>query len=383
MAVALIAGMGKELDFLQGNRYSVALLVFFVPYFLFEIPSNIALRKVGAALWLSFLTFAWGMSVLGSGFAHSWTVIVGCRILMGAFEGGFIPGCMYLISCWYDRYQTQKRMSAFYAISLLAGGFGNILAYGLMKIRAGGYLGWRWIFIVEGLITVVLAPLGYWLIVDFPDKVHLSRRPFLTPDEVQIIKDRLQQDRGDAEYTKITPKHVIATLGKWQLWVYSLQFMCAGIGVYAFAYFTPLILQGLGFTTTKVYLLSAPPNIAAIFYAFGLSYLADHLKLRAPFVALHSIVTIVGLMLVEYCKNNSVRYFGVFLGVAGANGNLPAILAWQANNIRGQDTRAVASGFQIAAGAIGGIYASTTFIAKQAPKYAGGLWATAFSLDSA
>jgi cyanate permease len=76
--------------------------------------------------------------------------------------------------------------------------------------------------------------------------------------------------------------------------------MCAGIAVYAFAYFTPLILQGMGFKTlTKVYLLSAPPNIAAIPYAFGFSWLADKTRIRGPFVLLHAVVTIVGLMLMS------------------------------------------------------------------------------------
>jgi hypothetical protein len=88
-----------------------------------------------------------------------------------------------------------------------------------MKIRAGGYLGWRWIFIVEGLIPIALAPLGYWLIVDFPNKVLKSRRPFLTAEEIQITKDRLNADRGDAEDTKITWKTVVRVLAKWELWV--------------------------------------------------------------------------------------------------------------------------------------------------------------------
>ncbi|KIN03239.1 hypothetical protein OIDMADRAFT_40836 [Oidiodendron maius Zn] len=376
LAVALLAGMGEELKFTEGSRYSIALLIFFVPYFIFEIPSNIILRRVGAARWLSFLSFGWGVSILGSGFARSWTVIVGIRILVGTFEAGFVPGCLCLISCWYDRYQVQKRISVFYAISLLAGGFGNILAYGAMKIHAGGFLGWRWIFIVEGLIPIALAPLGYWLIVDFPDKVHMSRLPFLTAEQVQITKDRLDSDRGDAQYIKVTRKTIFRVLRMWQIWVYSFQFMCAGIGVYAFAYFTPLILQGLGFNETKIYLLSAPPNIAAIPYAFGLSYIADKTKMRGPFVVLHAVVTLVGLMITAYTKQNAVRYFGIFLGTCGSNGNLPTILAWQANNIRGQDIRLVASGFQVAAGAIGGIYASTTFIEKQAPEYHGGIWAT-------
>jgi cyanate permease len=117
--------------------------------------------------------------------------------------------------------------------------------------------------------------------------------------------------------------------------------MGAGVGVYAFAYFTPLILVGMGFHTSKeIYLLSAPPNLAAIPYAFGIAWLADHYKIRAPFIIFQSLTSIVGLMLTAYHPRNGVKYFGVFLGVAGCNGNLPAILAWQANNIRGQSTRA-------------------------------------------
>jgi hypothetical protein len=107
----------------------------------------------------------------------------------------------------------------FYAISLLAGGFGNILAYGLMKIHTKGYPGWRWIFIIEGLIPIALAPLGYWLIVDFPDKVLNSRSPFLNAEEIQITRDRLNADRGDAEYTKITVKTFLRVIAMWQIWV--------------------------------------------------------------------------------------------------------------------------------------------------------------------
>lgn len=87
--------------------------------------------------------------------------------------------------------------------------------------------------------------------------------------------------------------------------------MCAGIAVYAFAYFTPLILQGMGFKTlTKVYLLSAPPNIAAIPYAFGFSWLADKTRIRGPFVLLHAVVTIVGLMLMSVFVPNVPNRLG-------------------------------------------------------------------------
>lgn len=82
--------MGLDLDMLIGNRYSVALLVFFVTYIIFELPSNIMLRKVGAMKWLTFLAFAWGVTIMGAGFAQKWTDIVVIRLLIGLFEAGFL-----------------------------------------------------------------------------------------------------------------------------------------------------------------------------------------------------------------------------------------------------------------------------------------------------
>lgn len=108
MSNALIAGMGVELKFI-GNRYSIALLVFFIPYFLFELPSNILLRHVGAAKWLGSITVAWGLVMMGMGFAKHWWEIAILRTVLGFFEAGFFPGCVYLISCWYVRYEVQKR----------------------------------------------------------------------------------------------------------------------------------------------------------------------------------------------------------------------------------------------------------------------------------
>jgi MFS family permease len=71
--------------------------------------------------------------------------IVVCRLLLGLFEAGFFPGCVYLISCWYTRFEVQKRLAAFYSINIVANGFGSILAYGIMQLSGtNGWLGWRW-----------------------------------------------------------------------------------------------------------------------------------------------------------------------------------------------------------------------------------------------
>jgi MFS family permease len=106
---ARVAGMNDDLHFDVGNRYSIALLVFFITYFLFELPTTLSLRRVGPKLLLNGLVLSWGAVMLGMGWAHDWRVIVVCRMFIGVFEAGFLPCCMYLLSSWYQRYEVQQR----------------------------------------------------------------------------------------------------------------------------------------------------------------------------------------------------------------------------------------------------------------------------------
>jgi MFS family permease len=323
------------------------------------------------------LCMSWGWVIFGAGFAKKWTDIVVCRLLLGLFEAGFFPGCVYLISCWYTRYEVQKRLAAFYSINIVANGFGSILAYGCMTLSGtNGWLGWRWIFIINGAMTVFLALCGWLLIVDFPDKVLKSRWPFLNAEEVQAIHNKLERDRNDAEFDELTNRKFLQACKRWDLWVYALMFFAVTTIVYGLAFFIPIILQGsLGYSVKKTFLMSAPPAVCAVPWVLFTSWAADKYKMRGPVLVINAITGIIGLMIVAYAENGNARYFGIYVGLAGANANIPCALAFQANNIRGQSLRMIASGFQIAFGAIGGIFGSTVFMQKEFPTYRSGLWA--------
>lgn len=94
VSAARVAGMDEDLNLSIGDRWSIVLVVFFIPYFIFELPSNIVLRKVGSANWLSFIAFAWGTVMLGQGFVKSWDVLAACRVLLGLFESGQLGACI-------------------------------------------------------------------------------------------------------------------------------------------------------------------------------------------------------------------------------------------------------------------------------------------------
>ncbi|KAI5851530.1 major facilitator superfamily domain-containing protein [Morchella snyderi] len=378
MSNAAVAGMRDELKLKIGDRYSIALLIFFIPYLLFELPSNIVLRRVGAAKWLGTIVMLWGGVMIGMGFVKDWRVLVVCRAILGLFEAGFFPACVYLISSWYVRYEVQKRLAAFYLISSMIGGFSSILAYGLMQMDGlGGLGGWRWIFIIEGIITCVCAACAYVFIIDFPDKLLEHRKPFLTSRDVELVKARIDRDRDDSEADPLTWAKVGLHLSDWKLWLYSILFMNATVAAYAFPFFMPIILQiGMGYTAGMAQILSAPPYISAVAIALVLAWLSDKTRLRAPFIIIGNILVVVGLSMTAYHKSNGVRYLGIFIGMAGAQSNIPAVLTYQANNIRTNSKRSVGSALQIGFGGIGGIYASTVFREKDLPRYLNGLWAT-------
>ncbi|EMD86532.1 hypothetical protein COCC4DRAFT_167009 [Bipolaris maydis ATCC 48331] len=373
---ARVAGMGQDLRLDIGERYTIVLVMFFPTYFFLELPSNIVLRKVGSANWLSFIAVSWGAVMIGQAFVKSWISLTICRVLLGAFEAGFFPGCVYLITCWYRRYETQKRLGLFYLFSVGIGGLASILAYGLMQMEGlSGVRGWQWIFIIEGIITVTVAVAAWFIIVDFPDKAE--KKGFLSSAEAAVIMQRIEDDRGDSVDDPLTWAKLGLHIRDVKLWGYATLFMSTTMPAYAFSYFLPVILLGMGYSAGQANALAAPPSLAAMIGAFAFAWLGDKYRVRAPIIAAQSIITIVGLMIVAYAENNGARYFGTFLGVCGCQGNVPAILAYQSNNIRGQSKRSVGSALQIGFGAIGGIIASTVFTQKEAPRYLTGLWVTA------
>lgn len=256
------------------------------------------------------------------------------------------------------------------------GGVSNVLAFGLMQMEGvGGLRGWRWIFIIEGILTCVVAILSYFIIVDFPDKA--AKTGFLTESEATYILQRLEDDRGDSMSDSLTRSKFVHYLGDPKLWAFGLLMMATTVPTYALANFLPIIMLGMGYSPGVSNALSCPPAFAALASALAFAWVGDKYHLRAPIIAAQCVLTIIGLMVTAYSSNNGVRYFGLFLGICGSQGNIPSVLAYQSNNIVGQSKRSVGSALQISFGAIGGIIASTVFREKDAPRYVIGLWVTA------
>ncbi|KAL2268368.1 hypothetical protein VTJ83DRAFT_3214 [Remersonia thermophila] len=375
LGFANIAGMSVDLE-LTGNRYSIITLVFFITYVLFQPPSTVICRKVGPRIHLAMITILWGGVMIGMGFVKTWEQMTAMRLLLGVLEAGFFPSSVYLLSTWYTRYEVGKRNSVFYLVGCVASAFSGILAYGIMQMKGlRGLNGWCWIFIIEGIITILLGIAGYWLLVDFPDSKR-KEWSFLGSREKEWICARVNADRGDVTPQKFSLASYLKAGADLKVWGYAMIFFNTTTVTYALAYFMPVILmQNMGFSVGESQCLVAPPYAFAGIVTYATGWAGDKYKLRGPIILFNCVLCMVGLPIIGWASSPAVRYFGIFLTTAGANSNIPAAMSYQANNIRGQWKRAFCSASFVSFGGIGGIAGSLVFRSQDAPNYRPGLYA--------
>ena len=148
--------------------------------------------------------------------------------------------------------------------------------------------------------------------------------------------ERINNDRADVEITQFSLKKYLANALDTKVWAFGFLFCLTTTQSYAIAYFLPVILsRSMGFSIAKSQCLVATPYAAAAICMYGAAMLADKYRMRAPFIIFFALVGLTGLPMLGYSTNSGVRYFGVFLATISANANIPAILTYQANNIRG------------------------------------------------
>lgn len=224
-----------------------------------------------------------------------------------------------------------------------------------------GHTGWRWIFIIEGLLSCLVGIAGYWLLVDFPDSKRVSWR-FLGERERAWIIRKVDADRGDAQISDFNMLKYMRAGLDWKIWAYAMIFFNTTTVTYALAFFLPIILtQNMGFSVGQAQCLVAPPYAFAGIVMYTTAWIGDRYKIRGPIIVFNNLLCIIGLPIVGFHSSAAVRYFGVFIVTAGANSNIPASMSYQANNIRGQWKRAFCSATLVGFGGIGGICGSLVF----------------------
>ncbi|KAI9632398.1 MFS general substrate transporter [Dioszegia hungarica] len=362
---ARLQGLEADLQ-MTGNMYAISLSVYFISYGLFEVPANLALKKLTPRTWLAFITVCWGIVMTCMGLVQNWAGLVAVRLLLGIAEAGLYPGVIFYLSLWYPRHLYQTRVSIFFASATIAGSFSGLLAYGIgFMDGVRGYSGWRWIFILEGLLTVVAGFFAYFIIVDYPETAK-----FLTEDEKAWtiwVRSSDQGKYGEADH--VTFKFIKDALSDWQIPLCLLNYFAIDVALYSVALFMPTIVSFGTYTRPQVQLLTIPVYAVACAWVIICGILADRHRSRGLYMMINLVLIGIGFIIEITPAPYGVKYFALFLAASGAYAGLPNVVSWLSNNLAGQTKRGVGVATQIGVGNFIAIVSSNIYTADSAPRY--------------
>ncbi|PVH99150.1 MFS general substrate transporter [Periconia macrospinosa] len=368
---AKIEGLVEDLG-MSSTQYNLCLTVFFFTYAAFEVPSNLLLKKLRPSVWLPSIMVAWGICMTLMGIVKDYHGLLIARIFLGLTEAGLFPGVTYYITMWYCRHEAQMRQALFFSAASIAGAFSGLLAFAISKMNGvGGLEGWRWIFILEGILTVVVAVIAYFTLYDFPETAS-----FLTEEERTFVVFRLKyQGQQPEDSIRVAQddsfqwKYVKAAFLDWQIWINIWVYWSIVAPLYGISLFLPTIIRGLGYTRSMAQLLTIPIYITASVLAVAVAYCSDRIGKRSPFILGCQGIMAVGFIMCISTSKPGVVYAGVFIAACALYPALPGNVTWLANNLAGSTKRATGQAIQIAMGNLAGAMASNFYRAEDAPRY--------------
>ncbi|KAK7935950.1 pantothenate transporter liz1 [Apiospora marii] len=364
---ARIAGMEEDLG-LRGDQYEWLLTIFYIPYILFEFLI-IMWKVLPPHAWACFIVFAWGVVATCQAAVTSWGGLMALRFLLGASEAGFGPGIPYLLSFFYLRHELGFRSGLFLAAAPLATCFSGALAYGITSGHPG-LANWRLLFLVEGVPTILMAPVAYFCLPDTPQHAR-----FLTGPEKQAATARGVKQVGDSPAARVGGIHwpdVLATLRDPKPWLTAFMYFSCNVSYASLPVFVPTILNQMGFGGVTAQGLSAPPFFLSACLTVLTTWVADRTRQRGLMIIALSLMAGVGYVMLATCKSVAARYAGVFLAAAGVFPAIGNILPWVMNN-QGSDSRRGAGMVMLnAVGQCGPLLGTNIFPARERPYYVKG-----------
>ncbi|KAI5476239.1 hypothetical protein MNV49_007939 [Pseudohyphozyma bogoriensis] len=359
---------------LKGEKYNLVVAIFFIPYVLFEFPSNLALKYFTPSKWIARIMVSWSIVTICTAAVSTYGGLIVCRIFLGIMEAGFFPGVIMYLCFWYKTSERATRMSIFSASVAVSGAFGGLIATGVSYMSGkGGLYGWQWLFILEGIPAFIVGIIIYFYLPDFP-----STAKFLTAEERAFAAHRLGPSAPKKEDKHFDKKAAIDCFCSWQFWAFALCYFAMTNSLNAFGYFAPTIVASLGFKGAISQLMTVPPNAFAFFVIIGNSWHSDRTKERPMHITAGIIFVMIGYLLLATVKNLAGRYIGVFM-IACTNAAVIPFLAYRTATVSGATSTAIATGGVIAIANLAGIVAPFLFPSNTSPYYRMGNW-TCFSL---
>ncbi|CAO1633955.1 unnamed protein product [Parajaminaea phylloscopi] len=404
---------------LSAHDYSVALTVLYAPYVFFEIPCNLLLKKVGPARLIPGLVISWGIVATLQGIVKTRTGLFINRCFLGFAEAGILPGIIIYLTFFFRPSELQFRQALYFSGASLAGAFGALISAAVSPLHAAGLQPWSWLFILEGIVTVLFGVACIWILPNGPANLK-----GLTEVEKEIALDRVsrasrhsatsmpradkgldaqptppaaksgfehmagkadtfadsaadpssasaltpEDDRGNAELEEhlesFRREDVFRTIRDPFVLLLAVAHFCQAVGVYSLAFFAPTVIKGLNLgagrgkplTLAESLLLVTPPFVLAFFVSLGMAVVADKYRWRGPAYIATYLLAIIGFAMAYGGQGKpGVQYAGIMILAAGDYSGPSVSLSWISIGTASHYKRATAAALMIVFTNSGGI----------------------------
>ena len=309
--------MNRDLG-LSATQFGFAAGTFYFGYCLFEVPSNLALRRFGARRWLARIMISWGLAAAATSLAVGPISFSACRFLTGACEAGFYPGVMFYLSTWFPVEVRARVFAWFNVANPMSSVISGPLSASLLKMHGiGGLAGWRWLLLCEGLPACAL---GLYTLYTLPDRPRDAR--WLTEEQKDALEKRL------AEETYPRAAHdVWGALRDPRVLILTFSYFCLIVGVLGVTIWLPLMLRQRGLSTTAIGFTSALPYLAASIGMIIWSFRMDRTRAYLGNYVTGCVVAACAFALSVAVDSLPVMLAGISLALVGMNSCRPAIFS--------------------------------------------------------
>ncbi|KAK1989913.1 major facilitator superfamily transporter [Colletotrichum falcatum] len=323
IALARLNDLEEDLN-LTGSQYQTCVSILFVGYILGQIPSNMFLTRTRPSRYMGTMMMLWAVVSALTAVSKDFTGLLLTRFFLGITEAPYYPGAVYLLSIFYTRKEVATRIAILYTGNILATAFAGLIAAGIFHGMdgAGGLAGWKWLFILQGAVTFVIAVIGFFLLPDFP----LTTK-WLTQEERDLAHNRMELDTVGNKGETSTWKGLSQATKDPMVWIF-----CAmahmHLAANGFKNFFPTVVETLGFNTTITLVLTCPPYLIAGAVTIAVSWSSGKYNERTWHITASKAVAVVGFVSACATLNTVARYVSMVIFTIGTYGVNSLILGW-------------------------------------------------------
>jgi sugar phosphate permease len=313
---------------LSEYAYGLGASLFFIGYFIFEVPSNLFLNRFGASIWFARIMVTWGIITIALAYTQSATMFYILRFLLGVAEAGFFPGVLYLLTIWFPKDYRGRMVGLFMIFSALANAVGAPVGGMLLDLDGFlGFAGWEWVFLATGIPAVLAGIVTYFYLDDTPDKAK-----FLTEPEKQWLRDRLaKENAGMDEHADNGFKALINP----RVLLMSLCYVGFPLAAYGLSYWLPTIVQGFGVSNTVNGFINIIPWLIVALALWIVPTMADRTENKTPYIVGPAFVGALCLVLSAVITAPVIQFALLCIAAAGIFAGQPVFWSLPGRFLKG------------------------------------------------